>query len=228
MESDYTVFLPMRGGSKGIKHKNILPVAGRPLCHWVLHAVRSCDAVSRIVVSTDSDAIADCVHDFSPDVYVLSRPAALATDEAKADESLRYHITRDDKAFGNNIIFVQATSPLLDSKSLTDACQLFEQVGYDSLFSASRIYQFLWYEDGTPMNYDPAARPNRQDHSGQLYETGGFYVFKKQGFLEHSSRLFGNVGYYEVAPNTTFEVDDPEDLLVVDALLTNRTKETKG
>lgn len=224
MGANYTVFLPMRGGSKGIKDKNITAVAGRPLCHWVLHAVQACEAVSRIVVSTDSDAIAASVHDFSSDIIVLDRPAALATDAAKADDSLRYHITHDETAFDDAIIFVQATSPLLETKSLTQACQLFEAEGYDSLFSASRIYQFLWHEDGTPMNYDPAARPNRQDHAGQLYETGGFYVFNKQGFVDHSSRLFGNVGYCEVAPHTTFEVDDPEDLLVVEALLTNRLK----
>ena len=223
MNKGYTAFIPMRGGSKGIKQKNIKVVAGRPLCHWLLDEIQKCEMISSVIVSTDCDQIAACVKAFSVKIKVLKRPLYLATDSARADDSLLYHLEKEGKLFTENIVFLQATSPLIEVSSLSRAIKSFELNDWDSLFSASRIYQFLWNENGTPMNYNPAARPNRQEHGGQLFETGGFYIFRKQGFVKNVTRLFGKIGYEEVDHYTTLEVDHNIDLILVEALLKRKS-----
>jgi CMP-N,N'-diacetyllegionaminic acid synthase len=50
--------IPARGGSRGIRKKNLAVVGGRPLIAWTVAAASEASAVDRIVVSTDSDEIA--------------------------------------------------------------------------------------------------------------------------------------------------------------------------
>ena len=51
--------IPARGGSKGVPRKNIAPVAGQPLIAWTIQAALRSDRVSRLVLSTDDQEIAD-------------------------------------------------------------------------------------------------------------------------------------------------------------------------
>ena len=63
--------IPLRGGSKSIPKKNIQPIAGKPLCSWVIQAALQARCIDRVVVSTDSEEIADVVKKINSDVVVL-------------------------------------------------------------------------------------------------------------------------------------------------------------
>ena len=51
--------IPARGGSKSIPHKNIVPLAGKPLIGWTIQFARQAQLLSRVVVSTDDAQIAE-------------------------------------------------------------------------------------------------------------------------------------------------------------------------
>ena len=51
--------IPARGGSKGIKGKNIYPLNGKPLISYTISAAKECDYIDEIIVSTDSNEIAE-------------------------------------------------------------------------------------------------------------------------------------------------------------------------
>ena len=53
--------IPARKGSVGVPGKNIRPLLGKPLIAWSIEQARACPEISRVVVSTDSAAIADVV-----------------------------------------------------------------------------------------------------------------------------------------------------------------------
>ncbi len=73
--------IPARGGSKSVPRKNLLPVAGKPLIAYsILHA-QACPSISRIVVSTDDDEIAEVARRYGAEVP-FKRPAEAATDTA--------------------------------------------------------------------------------------------------------------------------------------------------
>ena len=46
----------------------------------------------------------------------------------------------------------------------------------DLLVTCVRTRRFFWKDDGTPINYDPARRPLRQQWAGTLMENGAFYI----------------------------------------------------
>ena len=69
--------IPARGGSKGLPGKNILPFCGKPLIAWTIEAALECKTLDRVIVSTDSEEIADTARTYGAEVPGL-RPVELA------------------------------------------------------------------------------------------------------------------------------------------------------
>ncbi|MBQ9511715.1 MAG: NTP transferase domain-containing protein, partial [Lachnospiraceae bacterium] len=93
MINDRTILamIPARGGSKGIKDKNITPLAGKPLITYTIEAALQSRYIDRVVVSTDSEAIAAVARAAGADVPFL-RPAELASDTAKSIDAVLHCI----------------------------------------------------------------------------------------------------------------------------------------
>lgn len=79
-----------RAGSKGLPHKNALPVAGRPCIAWTIEHARNASCVSVTVVSTDGSALAEIAR--GEGAAVIERPAELAGDAATVDAAARHAV----------------------------------------------------------------------------------------------------------------------------------------
>ncbi len=71
--------IPARGGSKSVPQKNIKELAGKPLIAWILGAVQNAGNAGRIIVSTDSQEIADVAKAYGAEVPFL-RPSEISQD----------------------------------------------------------------------------------------------------------------------------------------------------
>jgi CMP-N-acetylneuraminic acid synthetase len=208
--------IPLRGGSKSIPKKNIKPLAGQPLCAWVLQAASAAAHIDVVYVSTDCPEIAAVVRALDLGVEIINRPAALATDEASTEAVMLHFI---EQVPCERLVTIQATSPQLTAADLDAALARFERDGLDSLLSAVRTKRFFWQDDATPINYDPIHRPRRQDFAGTLMENGAFYITRR-GILEYyHCRLGGRIGIHEMPEHSAMEIDEPEDWARVEALL---------
>ncbi len=106
--------IPARGGSKGIPHKNIRPLAGKPLIVYSIEtALALAPTRGHIIVSTDDEAIADVARKAGVDVPWL-RPAELATDTAGSREVILHAMDQADAAGVKYdcVVLLQPTSPL--------------------------------------------------------------------------------------------------------------------
>lgn len=119
----------------------------------------------------------------------------------------------------DTLVTIQATSPLLRSNDIDSALTLFDRKRYDSMLTAVRTKRFYWNDDGTPLNYDPLARPRRQDFNGTLMENGAFYLTRRSILEQTRCRLGGRIGIYEMAEETGLEIDEPEDWARAEQLL---------
>ena len=72
-------FIFARGGSKGLPGKNILPLAGKPLIAWSIEHAKAVKRIGRIIVSTDSQEIADVATQYGAEVPFI-RPDELSSD----------------------------------------------------------------------------------------------------------------------------------------------------
>ena len=77
-------FIGARGGSKGLKNKNIIDFGGKPLIQWTIEAAKDSQYIDRTIVSTDSEDITSVASQCGADVPFL-RPAQLAEDESLID-----------------------------------------------------------------------------------------------------------------------------------------------
>lgn len=218
-------FIPVRGGSKSIPLKNIKPMNGRPLLHWVLDAAIGCAGVDCVVVSTDSEAIEEAARAYSSDKIVLTgRSAKVSTDTASTESTMLEFARNHDF---DTIILVQATSPLLRSEDLDQGLSRYEQPEVDSVLSAVRQKRFLWKEDdgvAVPLNYDPLHRPRRQEFDGQLVENGAFYITSRTRLLSTGCRISGRTVAVKMPEACYFEIDEPEDWIVVERLLARQQR----
>lgn len=216
-------FIPVRGGSKSIPLKNIKLINGRPLIYWTLDAVVDCKSVDKVVVSTDSLEIKKIVEEYASEkIIIINRSDEVSTDTAST-ESVMLECAKNFEF--ENIILVQATSPLLESNDITKGIDLFLEDDVDSVLSVVRQKRFIWEYNKVrtrAVNYDPLKRPRRQEFDGFLVENGAFYITSKKDLLTTQCRISGNISVIEMSEESYFEIDEPSDWTIVEGLLKSR------
>lgn len=214
-------FIPVRGGSKSIPLKNIKPICGMPLVYWTVNACCGCPAIDQVYVATDSDRIRDTVQGFGlAKVEVISRSPETASDTASTESAMlefaHAHVF-------DAIALVQATSPLLKAGDLNRGFAVFQESGTESVLSVVRQKRFHWAVDeqglAKPTNYDVLRRPRRQEFDGYLVENGAFYITSRERLLVSGNRVSGRIKIVEMSADTFFEIDEPSDWIIIEALM---------
>lgn len=216
--------IPVRGGSKSIKLKNIKEMNGRPLVYWVMDAALQCDWIDEVYIATDHVEIRNAVLDYDKrdkrKLKCIDRNPENATDEASTESVMVEFV---NKIPSDIMVLIQATNPLLKSDHLTEALNVFLSNGLDSLLSVVRQKRFIWKINNEglvePVNYSPEKRPRRQDYEGFLVENGAFYITKTDQFIRTGVRISGNIGYYIMPEESYYEIDEPQDWMIVEQLL---------
>lgn len=219
--------IPVRGGSKSIPLKNVREIAGHPLVYWTTKAANDCVDIDKVYIATDSPEIEKVVRNFQlSKVIVIGRSAYTATDTASTESAM---LEFANQYIFDNIVLIQATSPLLTSDDLHAGFCKFRQEKTDSVLSAVRQKRFCWKEDeqgfAHAINYDIFHRPRRQEFDGYLVENGAFYITSREKLLKTKNRISGNIRLSEMSESTYFEIDEPSDWMVIERQLTERMKE---
>ncbi|MBL9188104.1 MAG: acylneuraminate cytidylyltransferase [Opitutaceae bacterium] len=99
--AEILALIPARSGSKSIPHKNVQPFAGKPLLAHSIEQARACPAITRVIVSTDSEAYAEIARRFGAEVPFL-RPAGISgdasTDLEVFQHALRWLVEKEGRA----------------------------------------------------------------------------------------------------------------------------------
>lgn len=215
-------FIPVRGGSKSIPLKNIKIINGKPLVYWTVKAAQLCKDIDVVYVATDSDIIKETVESFTdcPKVKVIGRSPETASDTASTESAM---IEFCNNYEFDNIVLIQATSPLLSYEDLNKGFEVFNMEDTDTVLSVVRQKRFNWKMDENglvaPTNYDVFHRPRRQEYDGYLVENGAFYISSREGVLKYNNRLWGNMRCVEMNEDTFFEIDEPSDWVIIEALM---------
>jgi CMP-N,N'-diacetyllegionaminic acid synthase len=209
--------IPARGGSKGIRGKNLIDFCGKPLIAWSIRQAKASKLVNDVYVSSDSDNILSLSQSYG--VKIIKRPKRLATDTSSTEEALSHAINQVQKTTKQKIdliVFLQATSPVRTTQDINAAIKLFMAKKADSLFSASAISDFcIWQSnDGglKSITYDYKNRGRRQDRKPLYLENGSIYIFNAQTLAKYKNRLGGKIVIYPMPFWKSYEIDNPEDL----------------
>lgn len=217
-------FIPLRGGSKSIPGKNLKPLAGKPLFHWVTEAALECTAIDEVVIATDDDAIQDSALSIGhPKLRVYERSKENATDTASTESVMLEYANAADF---DTMVLIQATSPLLTTEDLSGGLETYRETKADSVLSVVEQKRFLWTTNAEgeahAVNYDPSRRPRRQEFEGHLVENGAFYICSRAGLQKSKCRIHGRVALRKMREEAYVELDEPSDWLFLETLLLSR------
>lgn len=221
--------IPARGGSSGVPRKNVRVFGGEPLIAHTIDAAKHAPSVSRIIVSTDDEEIAQISRGCGAEVPFL-RPAELATSSSKVVDAVVHLVEKlkaDDGYAPTHILLLQPTSPLRTAEDIENAIALYEKSGADSLVSVCRTENVLMTKDEndilTIQNPELLLSPNRQELPA-FYKFDGsmIYLIKTEVLLKARSFIAGKLVGYEIPRWRGADLDLPQDFVVGEIIFKNR------
>ncbi len=196
--------VPIKLNSQRLPHKNILPIAGRPLCWHLVNSLVQAKGIDEVYVYCSDPAVCD----YLPEGAIFKqRDKRLDGDLVKGFDIYRSFISEVD---ADVYVLAHTTSPFIKVSSIENALSHILSGENDSAFSAERIQTFAWY-GGKPINYDLNDVPRTQDMEPIWVETSAFFMFKKEIFTEHNRRIGFHPYIQEVSGIEAVDIDEPKD-----------------
>lgn len=219
-----------RGGSKGIPHKNLIDLNGKPLLYYAISEAKKSLLIDHIVVSSDSNKILEYAK--SQKVLTIKRPARLATDTTISEESLKHAV---EKVLSKNIIvdyvlLLQPTSPLRKTTHITESIKkILSEPKMNSLVSLCKspknhcLYKKIDRNGFVQPIFNKLEKSlypsSRQNIKNIYYINGAIYIVKKECFLKTGSLYNDKMGYYLMDRTSSMDIDEPLDLGIANYLL---------
>ncbi len=218
-----TAFVPMKGHSARVPNKNIRPLAGKPLFHWITLALLAARRVDRVVIETDSDRIAEDAARSFPSLTVLRRPRELWGDDVPMNSIIEFHMSM----VASDVYFqTHSTNPLLRASTMDLAIERFLAPGdHDSLFAVNVWRTRFFWSDGRPVNHNPDELLPTQDLPPLLEENSNMYIFTKQSFAKRKHRIGTKPLMFEMEYSEAIDIDEMAQFKLADALMTLRLEE---
>ncbi len=228
--------IPARGGSKGILNKNIRVFGGKPLLAYTIDAAKKSRYITKIVVSTESEAVASVARKYGAEVPFL-RPMELAQDRSKATDAVYHLLTTMKKESGympDYVVLLQPTSPLRESADIDGVLTLLFKRKASAIVSVCRTEQLLFTKnkkDVLKLVSDKSflKSGNRQELPDTYKLDGSMvYCIKTSVFLKKKTFIPKGVLAFEIPRWRAVDIDEPQDFLVGELIYRNRKKIERG
>jgi CMP-N-acetylneuraminic acid synthetase len=207
----------MKGHSERVPGKNLRPMAGKPLFHWITETLIGAALVDEVIVDTDSDEIEAAVTSAFPSVTVHRRPEHLHGDMVPMHDV----VAEVARVSGHDhILQTHSTNPLLRSSTVDRAISAFRAGGeHDSLMSVTELRTRLYFSDGRPVNHDPAVLIRTQDLEPVLEENSNLYIAPADLIMATGKRVGARPLLFPIPRGEAVDIDEELDFLVAEFLL---------
>ncbi len=215
-----------RGGSKGIPHKNIKPLAGKPLICYAIDVARQFVEDMDICVSTDGDDIIEVVEKYGLKVP-FKRPAELASDTAGSYEVIRHAVQFYEQkgVLYDTVVLLQPTSPFRSKEDVENCISKYDDQ-YDMVVSvkpaASNPYYDIFEEDqdGNLVISKGDGRITRRQDAPKCYEyNGAVYVINVRSLKSRHMNDFKKIGFHVMNEVRSIDLDTMLDWKYAELLI---------
>lgn len=207
--------IPARGGSKGIPHKNIKLLNGKPLIYYSIDVARQLTSDDHICVSTDDEDIIKVVEEYGLNV-LYKRPYNLATDSATTNDVLLHAISYYESKGENYevIVLLQPTSPLRTAQQVKEAMKLYNNQ-LDMVVSVKRSHaaSVMCHEDENgflELTFNKSGK-GRQDFDTFYEYNGAIYVINVASLKEKGLSGFTRKKRYVMDELHSVDIDTEID-----------------
>jgi len=224
-----------RGGSQGLPNKNIRPLLGVPLIAWSIRQASQTPEIARVVVSTDSSAIADAARSAGADVPFM-RPTELAGPAVGKFQVWQHALAACETHYRERyeaVVDLDCTNPLRDPADISAAIRQFRSGrarGVDAVFTiceARKNPYFNLVEPDTagalrmskslgPTVVSRQAAPPVYEHVASIYVLDPDY-------LRHANHLLdGHAEGYDIGQAKSFDIDSEFDFRIIEMLMRDK------
>ena len=198
-------FIPIKLNNQRLPGKNLMDLAGRPLCDYIFHTISQVDTIAEKYVYCSDERIRDYMPN---DMIFLKRHPYLDGFQVKGLEIIDYFV-KDVEA--DIYVLTHVTQPFTRAESIRKALDQVLYEGYDSAFSCTCVQDYCWYQ-GKPFNYDMKDIVTTQNLEPIYMETGAFFIFRREVYTQLHQRIGRNTYMQVMAPLEAVDIDTAEDL----------------
>ena len=224
-----------RGGSKGVKNKNIRLLCGKPLIHYTILQAIGAGIFSDVLVNSDSDEILKTASEIQG-VTVMKRPAELASDTSAKLPAIMYAVSEMERQKGMQydvILDMDCTSPLRAVSDILDALKLFKETDSDNLITAMPSRRSPYFnmvtldEKGSArLVIKPEKAVVRRQDAPVCYDmNASIYIWKRKALFENQSVFTDKTALYIMPEERSIDIDSPTDFDFVEFMMGRKNAE---
>jgi len=219
--------IPARGGSKGVKNKNIRRIAGEPLIQYAINACKASKKLTQFVVSTDSKQIREIAD--KAGCVVIDRPDALSTDTSSVVDAALHTLSIVEES-GNHfdaILLIQPTSPIRTGEDLDKVIGILEtSPEVDAVVSVVKV------EDAHPARMYLKDKSNlltsflpeyestrRQDLPSVFHRNGSIYLVRREPLVTDRTFMPQKKAGYVMDSEHMVNIDTERDVVIAEIIV---------
>lgn len=230
MNMKILTLIPARGGSKGVPRKNLRLVGGRPLIEWTIEAAKGASCLGDVFVTTDDREISQV--STAAGAIVIDRPCLIAGDKTPMTDVIQHALSVCEvmqETRYDYILLLQPTAPMREAVDIDGAIARIIESRADSVISVYRVEDthparmYLLDNSGelVPYSQEPVGSL-RQDLPNVYHRNGAIYLCTTD-FFKRAGKLWGGRMLPFVMPKErSANIDDMEDLLIADFLISRK------
>lgn len=218
-----------RGGSKGVKNKNVRQLHGQPLIAYSIRQAKECGLFSAVAVDSDSDQILAVAAEWGAD-HLIKRPDALATDQAAKLPAIQHCVSEVERITGQTfdvIVDLDATSPLRIPDDIAGSVRLLEERGAGNVITGMPARRSPYFnlveldEDGVAVLSKKLAVPvvRRQDAPRCYDMNASVYVWRREVLFSGTTVFNRDTLLYEMPEERSIDIDSELDFAFVEFLM---------
>lgn len=226
-----------RSGSKGVPHKNIRPLLGKPLLGWIIDAAKSSRYINRIVVCTDSKEYAEIARKLGAGVPYI-QPPEISHDTATDFEYTSYAVSwlKNNEGYEPDLVVrLMPTVPMQKAEDI-DSCieELLKHPDADSAMVVAEARQnphkaLKITPEGKVVSYLTGEGRGAEPTKRQAYERAFFranVVVTRPRVMENTGTLAGDhVRYHIIPQERAIDIDSEIDFFIAEELLKRKERQ---
>ena len=218
-KKNIVAIIPARGGSKRIPNKNIKLFCGKPLISYPISMLKSCDLISKVLVSTDSEQIKR-ESLFYGAIVPFMRPKKLSDDYAATSDAILHALDwliENETTHVDYVLTMYPAATSITEEEIEKAIFMIEDGDVDSVFTALEFphpIQRAYVQDKkgyVKMIAKNERNKRTQDLENTFHDAGQFYLTKAQKLLEEKELICKKSKHLVLDKKRFIDVDSIED-----------------
>lgn len=218
MESKRIAIITARGGSKRIPKKNIKEFCGKPIIAYSIEAALKSDIFDEVMVSTDSEEIADIARQYGANVPFMR--SAKTSDDYATTSDVIMEVLEKYQEMGQTfdyICCIYPTAPFVTSDKLKEAMSIMEK---NDVVEVMPVVQFSYPpqrcfvigdDNYMKYKYEEYMQSRSQDLEKQYHDAGQFYIYDADKYVKLSGKISGGIMPIIVSELEVQDIDNEDD-----------------